>query len=78
VGSLNNLRLTNTSTKALKKVMDLALNSSSPTFSLSLERPSGSLTAFFEHDLMQRVIDLHLSTGKSFLSSDDNKSLNDQ
>jgi hypothetical protein len=64
MASLYKLRLVGTNIEVAKKVMDLALRSSRQILSLSINL-SGSPITLLKHGLMQRVVNLELSTSEN-------------
>jgi hypothetical protein len=65
VDSLNNVRMIGLNTEMSMHVLDIVQRSSSPTFTLVMENFMETQTTLLEHDLMKRVVDLRLLSGKS-------------
>jgi hypothetical protein len=64
VDSINELRFILASIRMSIEIMDLAVDSSSQNFSLTVYRPKGSIVPLLEHDLMQRVFELSILAGE--------------
>jgi hypothetical protein len=61
---MNNLRFIWTSIRTSIEIMDVAMGSSSQSFSLTVDHPKGSIVPLLEHDLMQRVVELSILAGE--------------